>query len=81
MYKKTKKDIYELKEFIIDNFAILSKREVYRILLAKGISYPTIEKYYKQYANQNQQIKQYEDDNNKLKNKLQEILKTIDEQK
>jgi hypothetical protein len=78
MYKRTRKDIFEIKEFIVENFLILSKKEIYRILLAKGYSYPTIEKYYTQYLNENNKIKQYEEENIKLKNKLNEVLNTID---
>jgi hypothetical protein len=78
MYKRTRKDIFEIKEFIVENFLILSKKEIYRILLAKGYSYPTIEKYYNQYLNENKKIKQYEEENIKLKNKLNEVLNAID---
>ena len=68
--------LYEVKIFITENYFLLSKREIYKILRAKGYSYPTIEKYYRAY---DMQVKKYEEENQKLKNKLEQIDKAIDE--
>ena len=77
MFKRTKKDVInDVKIFITENYFLLSKKEIYKILRAKGYSYPTIEKYYRAY---DMQVKKYEEENQKLKNKLEQINKAIDE--
>ena len=77
MFKRTKKDVInDVKIFITENYFLLSKKEIYKILRAKGYSYPTIEKYYREY---DMQVKKYEEENQKLKNKLEQINKAIDE--
>jgi len=76
MYKRTKKDvIYDVKIFIAEHYLLLSKQEIYKILKAKGYSYPTIEKYYNAY---DMQMKKYSEENAKLKAKLEQINKEID---
>jgi len=77
MFKRTKRDVlYDVKIFITEHYFSLSKQEIYKILRAKGYSYPTIEKYYKEY---DAQVRKYEEENAKLKAKLEQINKTIDE--
>ena len=77
MFKRTKKDVIrDVQIFITENYFLLSKREIYKILRLKGYSYPTIEKYYNAY---DKQIKKFSEENEKLKAKINEIEKFIDD--
>jgi len=76
MYKRTKQDIIrDVQIFITEHYFLFSKKEIYQMLRAKGYSYPTIEKYYRKY---DAQVKKLEEENAKLKSKLEQIDKEID---
>ena len=77
MYKRTKKDIIaDVQIFITEHYFLLTKKEIYKVLRARGYSYPTIEKYYRKY---DAQVKKYEEENSKLKSKLEQIDKAIED--
>ncbi len=72
MYKRSKKEVAELKIYINDNFN-LPKKVVYEHLRHLGFSYPTIEKYYKKKAADAEQLKEID----KLKEKLQKLSELV----